>query len=217
MNSDLYTVLWFLSLLGLFLAVVVGRLQTRDDEIERQVANQLKAVKSLEEDYRKLSQMAEELGATHRDEILPLLRASGVHDSLTPGTLLRRALSVYEAIEHVDDPERSDTTFQKTVAELGLQGPSELQRADLKSLLRLARLVIHSKDKGESAPAFRTDLASAMKEERIFLSDGGKLRLREVLSILNRSDMQSLVEEYREHIPIVEELLLSETSQTSQV
>lgn len=211
MNTDLYTLLWFLSLLGLFLAVVVGRMQFRDSEIEQEVADKLEAVKSLEEDYRKLSLAADELGASARsNEILPLLRASGVHDSLSPGTLLRRALAVYEAIEHVDDPVRGDSTYQKTMQELGMQGPSDSQRTDLRSMLRLARETIHAKTNGEELSSYKDRIKTQISDGKIALSDGGKMRLREVLALLHRDDMQALTEEYRDYIPVVEELLLAE-------
>ncbi len=214
MNTDLYTVLLLLSCVGLFLAIVVGRLQFAfDDDLHKEVADKLEAVKGLEEDYRQQSEVRERLGAVGRSEILPMISRSQLSPptdgELTPGRLFRRALAIYEAIEHVDDPDNSDRTYQRTVQEFGLDGPSELQRADLRSMLRLARVSIHACTQGESLDRYKARVVALIDNGSLALSEAGKLRLREVLILLDRDEMQALTDDYREYIPVVEELLLS--------
>lgn len=212
MNADLYTVLLLLSFIGVFLAVVVGRLQfSQDDDLHREVADKLKAVKSLEDDYQAQSEVAEKLGASMERHFLPMIGKTGaIQPALTPGRLFRRALAIYEAIEHVDDPDDSERTYQRTVDELGLSGPSELQRADLKTMLRLARITIHARARNDNVDAYKKLLLVSVEKGDLELSDGGKLRMREVLTLLQGADMQALTEEYRDYIPVIEELLLTD-------
>ncbi len=214
MNADLYTVLLLLSCVGLFLAIVVGRLQFAfDDDLQKEVADKLQAVKGLEEDYRQQSEVREKLGAGGRSEILPMIGRSQLaqflEGEMTPGRLFRRALAIYEAIEHVDDADNSDKTYQRTVQEFGLDGPSELHRADLRSMLRLARISIHARTQGEPLDLYKERVVALIENGNLSLSEAGKLRLREVLILLNRDEMQALTDEYRDYIPVIEDLLLS--------
>jgi len=218
MNADLYTLLLFLFGLGLFLAVVVGRLQfSQDDDLTREVADKLKAVNSLQADYETQSEVAQKLGANlERNDFLPMIgrtTAAGEDGDLTPGRLFRRALAIYEAIEHVDDPDHAETAYQKTVDEFGLSGSSsELQRADLKTMLRIARTSIHARTHGESIESYKKQIASLIERGELELSEAGRLRMREVLTFLQARDMQALTDDYRDHIPVIEELLLSEVA-----
>lgn len=214
MNADLYTVLLFLGCVGLFLAIVVGRMQfSQDDELHSEVANRLKAVKSLEEDYQAQSDVAEKLGANlDRSDFLPMISrlSVGGEPALTTGKLFRRALALYEAIEHVDDEQHAERTYEKTIEEFGLADTaSELHRSDLRTMLRVARVSIHLRARGANVEAYRLEISALAKDGKLDLSDGGRLRMREVLSLLQTSDMQALVDEYRDFIPVVEDLLLS--------
>lgn len=217
MNADLYTVLFLLGIIGAFLAIVVGRLQfSQENEFDRDVHDKHTAVKSLEDDYAAQSEVAQKIGATmERSEFLSMIgrSANSTNDivPLTAGRLYKRALAIYEAIEHVDDPNQSDQAYQRTVEEFGLNGSSELQRADLKTMLRLARITMHAKTHEDSLDDYKKQLSALMKSGDASLSDGGKLRMREVLSMLQSVDMQAFTEEYREFIPVIEELFLNET------
>ena len=215
MNADLYTLLLFLSCLGGFLAIVVGRLQfAHDDELDREVAAKHEAVKSLEKDYAAQSDVAEKLGANlDRSDFLPTMGRGGSLNAdghSTTGQLFRKALIIYEAIEHVDDPECSDRTLELTVEEFGLGGPSELNRADLKTMLRVARVAIHAGSNGDGTDSYREKLVSMRDAGALDLSDAGRMRAREILSLLQTRNMQSLVDEYRRLIPVIEEVLLSD-------
>jgi hypothetical protein len=215
MNADLYTVLLLLGCVGLFLAIVVGRLQfSQEDDVQKEVVDRIEAAKSLLADYQTQSDVAEKLGANlARNDFLPMIsRMHPAHEDgeLTPGRLFRRALAIYEAIEHVDDPENADRTYQRTVEEFGLGGPSELQRADLKTMLRLARISIHARAQGENIESYKKQVAALIQNGDLILSEGGQLRMREVLTLLQTQDMQALTEEYRDFIPVIEELLLSD-------
>jgi hypothetical protein len=216
-NADLYTVLLLLGVIGVFLAVIVGRLQfSQENEFDCDVVDKLRAVKSMEEDYAAQSEMAERIGATiERSEFLSMIGRSSFSESdvapLSIGRLYKRALAIYEAIEHVDDPEDSERTYQRTVEEFGLNGTSELQRADLKTMLRLARITIHAQAHAESLDSYRKQLSAFISGGEAVLSDGGKLRMREVLSMLQSNDMQAFTEQYRDYIPVIEDLLLAET------
>jgi hypothetical protein len=214
MNADLYTLLLFLGGIGLFLAIVVGRLQFSDDDFfQRAVVDKQKAAKSLEDDYQTQSEVAQRLGANlERSDFLPIIgrtnSATSVGD-LTPGHLFRQALTIYEAIEHVDDPDNADRYIERTAEEFGMAG-SDVERADLKTMLRLARIAIHARANDEDADEFEKQLDTFIQSGSLSLSAGGKLRMREVLTFLCSKDMQSLVDEYRNFIPVVEKLLLSE-------
>lgn len=217
MNADLYTVLFLLGIIGAFLAIVVGRLQfSQENEFDRDVHDKHTAVKSLEDDYAAQSEVALKIGASmERSEFLSMIGKSGGSSNdvvpLTAGRLYKRALAIYEAIEHVDDPLQSDETYQRTVDEFGLNGSSDLQRADLKTMLRLARITIHARAHQDSLDEYRKQLKAFTNNGDVILSDGGKLRMREVLSMLQSIEMQAFTEEYREYIPVIEDLFLNET------
>lgn len=215
MNADLYTLLLFLGSIGAFLAIVVGRLQfSQEDDLDREVAAKLKAVKSLEEDYEAQTDVAKKLGANlERNDFLPTIgRTSSLNadGSLSSGRLFRKALAIYEAIEHVDDPANADRTYDRTVEEFGLGGPSEIHRADLKTMLRIARLAIHSRSDLNDVEVYRQELIALADAGMLHLSDAGRMRMREILTLLQSRDMQSLVDEYRDFVPVVEEILLNE-------
>lgn len=218
MNADLYTVLFLLAIIGAFLAIVVGRLQmSQDDGFDSEVHDKHKAVKSLEADYAAQSEIAQRIGASmDRSEFLSMTGKNSygpnLVEPLTAGRLYKRALAIYEAIEHVDDADESDQTYRRTVEAFGLDGSSELQRADWKTMLRIARITIHAKSHGDSLDDYRKQIDAFITSGNATLSDGGKLRMREVMSMLQSVDMQAFTEEYREFIPVIEELLLNETA-----
>jgi hypothetical protein len=215
MNTDLYTLLLFLGCIGAFLAIVVGRLQfSQDDELDREVVARIKAVKSLEDDYEAQSDVAKSLGANlERNDFLPTIGRRLTQDAdgeQTAGLLFRRALAIYEAIEHVDSPAIADRTYDRIVEEFGLGGPSELHRADLKTMLRIARVSIHSRSNLRHVDEYRKELRGLADASLLNLSDAGRMRMREILNLLQARDMQSLVDEYRDLIPVIEEILLDE-------
>lgn len=215
MNADLYTLLLFLSCLGGFLAIVVGRLQfSHDDELDREVATKHKAVKSLEEDYAAQSEVAKKLGANlERIDFLPTIgrgASSNADGASSTGQVFRRALTIYEAIEHVDDPSNADRTYDRIVEEFGLGDPSELHRADLKIMLRIARVAIHARANGYDVDAYRERLTALGEAGSLELSDAGRMRMREILSLLQSKDMQALIDGYRDFVSVVEEILLNE-------
>ncbi|MDZ4833107.1 MAG: hypothetical protein SGJ27_04830 [Candidatus Melainabacteria bacterium] len=217
MNADLYTVLFLLGIIGAFLAVVVGRLQiSQENEFDRDVHDQHEAVKSLEDDYAAQSEVAERIGATmERSDFLSMMGKNASRSAnvtpLTAGRLYKQALAIYEAIEHVDDSAETEQMYQRTIEELGLNGSSELQRTDLKTMLRVARVTIHAKAHKDSLDEYKKQLAVFISGGDASLSDGGKLRMREVLSMLRSAEMHEFTDEYRDYISIIENLLLNET------
>lgn len=216
MNADLLTVLFLLCGIGIFLAIVVGRLQIAQyEELERDVADQLKAVRDLEADYQSLSEMTAQMTSGDRIEILPLLsgredgKMSGEHtEYAVAGRIARRSLVLYEAFEHVDDSEYGEDSLRKALAELGLSR-QEPNLDDFKSMLRVAREAIHSRRDSSTAEQFDERLSRLDDENKLSLSDNGKLRLREFLNFMHRPDMRALREDFLDYLPVIEERMLN--------
>jgi hypothetical protein len=77
-------------------------------------------------------------------------------------------------------------------------------------MLRIARLAIHSRSDLNDVEVYRQELIALADAGMLHLSDAGRMRMREILTLLQSRDMQSLIDEYRDFVPVVEEILLNE-------
>ncbi len=217
MNFDLIAILIFLSVIGIFLALVVGRLQMQQyDELEREFENQSKQMQDLEEGYKNLSELAH---APSFGEILPMFRdKSGklqVDRRATftvPGTIARQVLLLVEAIEHVDaESNLSEGSLQSALNVFGLNLDDSGSKEDLQTMLRLARHCIHARILGETEDDFQARIATLKVNGSLTLSHNGRLRLREFLSALYKPDMKPLRDDFLHLFPIIESVMLEET------
>ncbi|MBX9695898.1 MAG: hypothetical protein K2Z81_26160 [Cyanobacteria bacterium] len=216
MNFDLIAILIFLSGIGIFLALVVGRLQMQQyDELAREFETKAKEMKDLEEGYKSLSELA---NAPSFGEILPMFRdKSGKMQvdrrasSSMPGLIARQVVLLVEAIEHVDgEAEISEQSLQKALSVFGLNLDDSGSKEDLQSMLRLARHCIHAKILGESEDDFQARITAVKANGNLSLSHNGRLRLREFLSALYKPDMKPLRDDYLHLFPIIEAVILEE-------
>ena len=216
MNFDLIAVLLLLSGIGIFLSVVMGRMQIQQyDELEKDLQSQYQALKDLEEGYKSLTEAA---NSPDYGEILPMftdnsgkLRVDRRANYLTTGRIAKRVLALSEAIEHVDGDEKFFAEcLGAALREFGMDEESSGSHEDLKAMLRMAKECIHARLEKQDVEYLNRRLQAMKAAGHLDLSNNGRMRMREFMSVLYRPEMKPLRDDYLHFFPLIEEILLGE-------